>query len=93
MVFKSLVKQTRVITDTAGSGNEAAAMSAVTKYDIIFLDHMMPEKDGIETLHEIKSKADDPRKDYCYAYAMFKLYNKGGGKGSLEPYALYEYKG
>ena len=60
MVFKSLVKQTRVITDTAGSGNEAAAMSAVTKYDIIFLDHMMPEKDGIETLHEIKSKADDP---------------------------------
>ena len=24
---------------------------------------------------------------------MFKLYNKGGGKGSLEPYALYEYKG
>lgn len=60
MVFKSLVKQTSVITDTAGSGNEAAAMSAVTKYDIIFLDHMMPEKDGIETLHEIKSKADDP---------------------------------
>ncbi len=40
-----------------------------------------------------KNKADDPRKDYCYAYAMFKLYNKGGGKGSLEPYALYEYKG
>ncbi|MBQ3762436.1 MAG: hypothetical protein II875_10575 [Clostridia bacterium] len=40
-----------------------------------------------------KNKADDPRKDYCYAYAMYKLYNKGGGKGSLEPYALYEYKG
>lgn len=60
MVFKSLVKQTHVITDTAGSGDEAVDMSAVTKYDIIFLDHMMPEKDGIETLHEIKSKADDP---------------------------------
>ena len=40
-----------------------------------------------------KNKADDPRKDYCYAYAMYKLYNKGGGKGSLEPYVLYEYKG
>jgi len=39
-----------------------------------------------------RNKADDPRKDYCYAYAMFKLYNKGGGKGSLEPYALYEYR-
>ena len=40
-----------------------------------------------------KNRVDDPRKDYCYAYAMFKLYNKGGGKGSLEPYALYEYRG
>ena len=40
-----------------------------------------------------KNRADDSRKDYCYAYAMFKLYNKGGGKGSLEPYALYEYRG
>ena len=39
-----------------------------------------------------KNKADDSRKDYCYAYAMFKLYNKGGGKGTLEPYALYEYR-
>ena len=40
-----------------------------------------------------KNRADGPRKDYCYAYAMFRLYNKSGGKGSLEPYALYEYKG
>ena len=28
-----------------------------------------------------------------YRYVMFKLYNKGGGKGSLEPYALYEFRG
>ena len=40
-----------------------------------------------------KNRADDPRKDYCYAYALFRLYNRSGGKGSLEPYALYEYKG
>ena len=63
MVFKSLVKQIHVITDTAGSGDEAVDMSAGAKYDIIFLDHMMPEKDGIETLHEIKSKADGPNLD------------------------------
>ena len=40
-----------------------------------------------------KNRADNPRKDYCYAYAMFKLYNKSGGKGSLKPYPLYEYMG
>lgn len=31
-------------------------------------------------------------KDYTYAYALFKLYNKIGGKGSLMPYGLYDYK-
>ena len=31
-------------------------------------------------------------KDYAYAFAMFRLYNKTGGKGVLTPYALYDYK-
>ena len=37
-----------------------------------------------------KNRADNPKKDYCYAFAMMKLYNKGGGKGTLKPYGLYE---
>ncbi len=37
-----------------------------------------------------KCKAENDRKDYAYAYAMYRLYNKGGGKGSLKPYGLYE---
>ena len=31
-------------------------------------------------------------KDYSYAFAMLRLYNKPGGKGALPPYALYDYK-
>ena len=31
-------------------------------------------------------------KDYSYAFAMLRLYNKSGGKGALPPYALYDYK-
>ena len=31
-------------------------------------------------------------KDYTFAFAMFRLYNKAGGKGALTPYALYDYK-
>ncbi|MBQ3477174.1 MAG: hypothetical protein IJH25_03265, partial [Clostridia bacterium] len=31
-------------------------------------------------------------KDYTFAFAMFRLYNKTGGKGALTPYALYDYK-
>ncbi len=60
MVFKSLVKATRVRIDTAESGFEALTLTAGKKYDMIFLDHMMPGKDGIETLHEIKADQTNP---------------------------------
>lgn len=60
MVFKNLIKQTLIMTDTADSGDEALEMMREKKYDIIFLDHMMPEKDGIMILHEMKEEEDNP---------------------------------
>ncbi len=55
-VFKSLLKRTKMIIDTADNGEEALAMAQSQKYDLIFLDHMMPGKDGIETLHELRAQ-------------------------------------
>ena len=63
MVLQSLLKQTHVKIDTAESGDEALAMACDKKYDIIFLDHMMPEKDGIETLHEMRAQKNNPNDD------------------------------
>ena len=40
--------------DTATSGKECIEKVEKNKYDIIFLDHMMPEMDGIVTLKELK---------------------------------------
>ncbi|MBQ7678257.1 MAG: response regulator, partial [Butyrivibrio sp.] len=45
---------------TASSGDEGLKLSMGKKYDVIFFDHMMPEKDGIETLHELKEQSDNP---------------------------------
>ena len=59
-VFKGLIKQTRVQVDTANDGVEGLQMMHEKKYDIIFLDHMMPGKDGIETLHELKKQKNSP---------------------------------
>ena len=59
-VFKSLVKQTLIQTDTAESGDEGLELAARIKYDMIFLDHMMPGKDGIETLKELKAHSGNP---------------------------------
>ncbi|MBR5967181.1 MAG: response regulator [Lachnospiraceae bacterium] len=56
MVFESLVKRIQMKIDTAKSGDECIAMTRRKKYDIIFLDYMMPKKNGIETLHELKAE-------------------------------------
>ncbi len=59
-VFTSLIKKTLVTADTAESGDEGLALISKNVYDLIFLDHMMPQKDGIETLHELKAMEGNP---------------------------------
>ncbi|MBE5871509.1 MAG: response regulator [Lachnospiraceae bacterium] len=54
MVFERLLKKTLVKIDMAESGFEGIKAARERKYDVIFLDHMMPRKDGIETLKEMK---------------------------------------
>lgn len=65
IVFKSLLKRTLVNVDTAKDGNEGIFMSRQKKYDILFLDHMMPGKDGIETLKEIRADEGNPNIETC----------------------------
>ena len=55
-VLKGLLKQNKVQTDDAISGKECLALAEQNTYDLIFIDHMMPEMDGIETLHIMKEK-------------------------------------
>ena len=43
--------------DMVSSGREALEVLSEKQYDILFLDHMMPEMDGIEVLHEIKARS------------------------------------
>jgi len=59
-VFKNLLKETKIAIDEAAGGMECISMVQKKKYDVIFLDHMMPDLNGIETLHRIKKLADCP---------------------------------
>lgn len=60
-VFKGLLKATKVFVTTADSGEEAIEKLKDNDYDVVFLDHMMPGLDGIETLSIIREfKPDIP---------------------------------
>ena len=49
-VAKGLLKIYGITPDTADGGKKCIDMVQVKRYDLIFLDHMMPGMDGIETL-------------------------------------------
>lgn len=66
LVFTRLLKQTKVKIDTAKSGDEAISMIFKKKYDVIFLDHMMPEKDGVQVLKELKEGPVNPNMETPY---------------------------
>lgn len=53
-VIKGLLHPLKVRVDTGKSGIECLSMVKEKHYDIILLDHMMPELDGVETLHELQ---------------------------------------
>ena len=57
-VFRGLLKRTLIKIDTADSGFEALSLVNEKKYDVIFLDHMMPNMDGIETLHRLRAETE-----------------------------------
>ena len=53
-VIRGLLKRNKIVPDLADSGAKCLELAAKNTYDIIFLDHMMPEMDGVETLRELK---------------------------------------
>jgi CheY-like chemotaxis protein len=53
-VVKGLLKKLKIQCDSALSGAECIEMASKKDYDIILLDHMMPEMDGIETLQKLQ---------------------------------------
>lgn len=56
-VFRGLLKQTKIQVFTAISAAEGLIMLKDQDFDMIFLDHMMPEMDGIEMFHKMKQES------------------------------------
>lgn len=58
IVVNAFLKMISVVPDTAMGGYEAVDKCCEKKYDMILMDHMMPECDGIEAMHLIRDKQE-----------------------------------
>lgn len=55
-VIENILSQFRISVTKALSGSEALEKVESMDFDFIFMDHMMPEMDGVETTHRIREK-------------------------------------
>ena len=62
-IVELFLKRTGIVPDLCNSGTEAIERCRNRHYDLIFLDHMMPDPDGIKTLGIIKSDETSQNKD------------------------------
>ncbi|MCR5650271.1 MAG: DegV family EDD domain-containing protein [Lachnospiraceae bacterium] len=53
-VEQKLIEGTKMTVDLALSGEEALTKTLQNRYDVIFMDHLMPEMDGIECYEKIR---------------------------------------
>ncbi len=56
MVVRKLLAATKVQLDTASSGAECLALTQKQHYDAILMDHLMPEMDGIQCFHALRTQ-------------------------------------
>ncbi|MDR2355831.1 MAG: response regulator, partial [Clostridiales Family XIII bacterium] len=62
-VIKGLLSPYEIETDICLSGREAIALAQTNRYDLVFMDHMMPDMDGVATTAAIR---DIDRQDAYY---------------------------
>ncbi len=53
-IFSNLLEPTQVSVTTVSSGKKCLELVKKEHFDIIFMDHLMPEMDGVETLKRLR---------------------------------------
>ena len=89
-VFMNLLKPMKIQITEAASGKECLELIKKNRFDIVFMDHMMPEMDGLDTFEIMKAMDDNLSKDASVimltANAMAgakEIYLKAGFKSML----------
>ena len=75
MVCRKLLRDTKVKVDLASSGRECLEKTLQTHYDAIFMDHEMPEIDGLEALQRLRTQPNG----LCHDTPVIALTANAGG--------------
>lgn len=62
-LMKELLKRTKMKVDLAESGRQCLELTKKKTYHLILMDHMMPELDGVETLHRLRTDSTNPNQN------------------------------
>ena len=62
-VMCALFEPSKITVETAGGGEEFLKLITEKKYDMIFLDHMMPSPDGVDSFKRMKTLKDNKNED------------------------------
>lgn len=63
MVAEKLLRATKVQVDKASSGQECLQLTQNNYYNVIFMDHRMPDMDGLETFERLRKQPSGLCKD------------------------------
>jgi len=90
LVVTKLLRDTKMHIDTAESGEEALKKTLENNYNLIFMDHLMPQMDGIECMRRIKNQTGGLSSDSKFIMLtansgsdMQSFYAKSGADGYL----------
>ena len=59
LMLKKMLEKADHEVDTASDGNEGIILFEKNKYDLLITDIIMPEKEGMETIIELRNKYPD----------------------------------
>jgi signal transduction histidine kinase/CheY-like chemotaxis protein/HPt (histidine-containing phosphotransfer) domain-containing protein len=86
-VILQLLKKTKIQIDTAESGIECIGLAAKKQYDLILMDHMMPNMDGVETLAKLKERI----RGFCTPVIALTANAIAGAKDMYLAYGFQDY--
>ena len=94
-VIRGLLKKNEVELIDVESGRKAIDACLNNKYDVILMDHMMPEMDGVQALDVIRTQGMNKRTPVVMltgntGQEYIDLYNEHGANGHLMKPVLYD---